>query len=50
MMGQFNGRERTEKAFEQLFQEADTRFGLVAITRPRGSALSIVEFVWEGSE
>ena len=50
MMGQFNGRERTEKGFKQIFQQADERFVLKDVMRPRGSALSIIEVVWEGSE
>jgi len=46
MLAQFNGRQRTAKAFEKLFLQADKRFHLLDIWRPRGNAMAIIEVVW----
>ena len=48
MMSQFNGRERSAGAFARLFEQADPRFILEDVTKPKGSAMSIIEVVWEG--
>lgn len=43
----FNSRERTVHEWKALFQEADPRFVLHKVIEPRGSALGILEVVWE---
>jgi hypothetical protein len=44
-----NGKEREAGEWKKLFLEADTRFDMVGMTYPLGSALSIIEAVWRGS-
>ena len=44
----FGGTERTASDFAKLLKEADERFLLEGITKPRGSAMSIVEISWRG--
>jgi O-methyltransferase domain len=44
-----NGKEREAGEWKKLFQEAGTRFDMVGMTHPPGSALSIIEVVWRGS-
>ncbi|KAL8810901.1 MAG: hypothetical protein Q9223_007651 [Gallowayella weberi] len=39
----FNGTERTAREFEDLFKKADARLMIVAIRKPPGSALSVIE-------
>jgi hypothetical protein len=39
---------RDKDEWEELFQKADTRFGPVKCWEPSGSALAIMESVWEG--
>ena len=46
MLTQFNGRERTKTAFETIFHKADTRFQLVNVRRPAGSAMTVLEWRW----
>lgn len=50
MLVHFNGRERTAKAFENVFGHADRRFHVIGIKKPRGSALVIVEVGWRSGE
>ena len=42
--------ERTAKAFENLFWQADLRFHVIDIEKPRGSALAIIEVGWRSEE
>ncbi|KAK4207347.1 6-hydroxytryprostatin B O-methyltransferase [Rhypophila decipiens] len=42
----FNSRERTLREWEALFQQADDRFVFKSVTKPEGSALSMMEVVW----
>ena len=44
----FNAKERGVDDWVQLFREADLRFQLVKITKPKLSELSIIEFRWDG--
>ncbi|KAL9600846.1 MAG: hypothetical protein Q9219_002888 [cf. Caloplaca sp. 3 TL-2023] len=48
MLNGFNGAERTAKQFERLLQEADGRFELERVTKPKGSAMSVVVIAWRG--
>ena len=48
MLSLFNARERERSDWEQLFKEADYRFGDVRIWVPEGSALAVIEAVWAG--
>lgn len=42
-----NAKERDLDEWKALFQQADTRFVLKDVQQPPGSALSILEFIWE---
>ncbi|KAM7195870.1 6-hydroxytryprostatin B O-methyltransferase [Rhypophila sp. PSN 637] len=42
----FNSRERTLREWKALFQQADERFVFKGVTKPEGSALSMMEVVW----
>ncbi|OAL70068.1 hypothetical protein A7D00_5597 [Trichophyton violaceum] len=44
----FNSRERTLADWEALFKTADPGFVLKGVVNPPGSAMGILEFVWEG--
>ncbi|RYP67312.1 hypothetical protein DL770_008641 [Monosporascus sp. CRB-9-2] len=44
----FNAQERTVEEWKALLTEADSRFKLTKVIQPRGSALAILEVVWEG--
>ncbi|KAK3360902.1 S-adenosyl-L-methionine-dependent methyltransferase [Lasiosphaeria ovina] len=46
----FNARERTVGEWRDLLAEADPRFVLKAVTEPKGSALGILEVVWNGTD
>ncbi|CAF9943820.1 MAG: hypothetical protein ALECFALPRED_001439 [Alectoria fallacina] len=46
MLAQFNSNERTATAFKNVFHQADPRFQVVDIKKPRGSAMAIIEVVW----
>jgi hypothetical protein len=46
----FNGRERTDKDFQNILLEADKRFVWKGTRCPSGSSLSVVEVVWETEE
>ena len=50
MLVQFNGKDRTAKAFENVFGQADRRFHVIDIKKPGGSALVIVEIGWRSEE
>ncbi|KAK0712212.1 sterigmatocystin 8-O-methyltransferase [Apiosordaria backusii] len=43
----FNARERTLGEWKTLFAEADNRFELKRVSKPKGSALAIMEVFWE---
>ncbi|KAK4172414.1 6-hydroxytryprostatin B O-methyltransferase [Triangularia setosa] len=43
----FNARERTLGEWKALFAQADAGFKLEGVTKPKGSALTIMEVVWE---
>jgi hypothetical protein len=45
----FNSRDRTARDWEALLLEADPRFAFKSATEPKGSALGILEFVWDGA-
>lgn len=42
----FNARERTVEEWRSLLVEADPRFSLENAVQPKGSALSILDVVW----
>lgn len=44
-----NGGERTLEGWKTLFATADAGFVLKSVTEPEGSALAILEFVWQSS-
>ncbi|XXH01443.1 hypothetical protein Hte_007803 [Hypoxylon texense] len=46
----FNARERTLADWTALFEEADPGFVLKSVIEPIGSAMGILEFVWEGAD
>ena len=46
----FNARERTLADWKALFEEADPAFELKSVIEPKGSAMGILEFVWEGAD
>jgi len=43
----FNAKERTAAEWRSLLAETDARFVLKEIVEPKGSALAILEIVWE---
>lgn len=47
MASVFNSRERTADEWEKLLAAADPRFVMLKVIRPKGSALQIIEVVWE---
>lgn len=47
MAAAFNSKERTLAEFKSLFESADPSFVLRKVIEPAGSALGMVEFVWE---
>lgn len=46
MAAVFNARERTLSEWKALFIEADDRFVLRSVNRPKGSILSLMEIEW----
>ena len=48
MMEVGNAKERSEEQWKKLFEEADGRWRWVGVRRMVGSALGILEAVWEG--
>jgi hypothetical protein len=48
MAATFNSRERTTAEWKALIAEADPRFVVKSIIEPKGSALGVLEVVWEG--
>ncbi|KAG8169256.1 hypothetical protein KVR01_000001 [Diaporthe batatas] len=44
----FNSRDRTVSDWRALLQEADPGFIVKNVTEPKGSALGIIEAIWEG--
>ncbi|KAL2756633.1 hypothetical protein ACRALDRAFT_1080807 [Sodiomyces alcalophilus JCM 7366] len=49
MAAVFNARERMVSEWRELFSSTDARFVLNQVIEPKGSALGILEFLWEGS-
>jgi hypothetical protein len=47
MAGAFNAKERTKVEFEALLKKVDPDFTLRSVVEPKGSALQMLEFVWE---
>jgi SAM-dependent methyltransferase len=45
----FNAKERTVSEWRAMFIEADSRFTLTRVIEPKGSALGIIELIWEAS-
>lgn len=43
----FNSRERTVSEWATLLTDADPRFLLKGVTQPKGSALGIIEVIWD---
>lgn len=50
MASVFNSRERTADEWEKLLVSADPRFVMRKVIRPKGSALQIIEVVWEDGD
>jgi hypothetical protein len=48
MAGAFNAKERTKVELEALLKKVDPAFTLRSVVEPKGSALQMMEFVWEG--
>ena len=44
----FNTGERTSAGYERILKEADRRYEVAAVRRPKGSNLSVVEVTWTG--
>lgn len=50
MAALFNSREPTAAEWKALINEADARFHVKQIIQPKGSALAIMEVLWDGSD
>jgi hypothetical protein len=50
MASAFNAKERTKDEFEALLKSVDSAFMLRKVVEPKGSALQMLEFVWEGTK
>ncbi|RYO82876.1 hypothetical protein DL762_006397 [Monosporascus cannonballus] len=50
MANLFNGQERTVKEWTALLAEADPRFVVKQVIEPKGSALGIIEAVWDATD
>lgn len=49
MLTTFNARERPLADWIKLCSEADNRLKLHSVSKPEGSVMSILEFVYEGN-
>ncbi|TGO30064.1 hypothetical protein BPAE_0008g00560 [Botrytis paeoniae] len=47
MLSMHNSREREAEEWQDLFLEADPRFGVLKIWTPTGASLAIIEAVWQ---
>jgi hypothetical protein len=47
MAAAFNGQERTTAELQSLLKAADGRFHFRKVIEPSGSALGMLEFVWQ---
>jgi len=47
MLAILNARERDFEDWQHLFQQADSRFDFLGLTKPRGANLAIIEARWE---
>ncbi|KAF7956540.1 hypothetical protein EAE96_003876 [Botrytis aclada] len=43
----FNSYERDQEGWRSLFKKADRRFSFNGVVQPKGSALAILEFIWD---
>jgi hypothetical protein len=50
MLSICNSRERDEDDWRKVFQEASPQFKVLRVFTPKGSALGIIDVVWEGDE
>ncbi len=50
MLVLFNSNERTARAFETLFQQADSRYHVVNVKKPKGNTMAIIEVVWKSGK
>lgn len=50
MAAAFNSKERTVAELKCLLEESDPALVLQKVIEPAGSALGILEFVWEGTK
>jgi hypothetical protein len=48
MLQLFNGKERDLQEWQDLLEMADLRFHFRNVSKPAGSALSVMEAVWTG--
>ncbi|KAF2237623.1 O-methyltransferas-like protein [Viridothelium virens] len=48
MLSLFNARDREEKDWVKIFEQADPRFTHIKVWMPEGASLAIVEAVWSG--
>lgn len=48
MLQLYNSREREQAEWVRLFEQADSRFRFVGMRQPAGSAMAVLEAVWEG--
>ena len=49
MAAAFNSQERTVAEYKSLLQQADPAFVLRRMIEPTGSALGMLEFIWQGA-
>lgn len=47
MLSLHKPRERETSGWQQLFREADARFGVLKIGLSEGAALAIIETIWQ---
>ena len=47
MLSICNARERDTEDWRQVFEDADPRFKVLRVFTPSGSALGIIDVVWE---
>ncbi|KAF7945255.1 hypothetical protein EAE96_010033 [Botrytis aclada] len=47
MLSMHNSREREAEEWQDIFREADPRFGVLKIWTPAGASLAIIEAVWQ---
>ena len=50
MLAAYNGIERTEENFRQIFKDADERFVVESVTRPTGGLMAMIKVSWKSPE